>query len=519
MIPPGGSDRVPPNPRPNQLPAAAIMSDGPSSDFPVLCPPCEGRAGWSLRTEFSGALCKGLFGLMKSRITGGIMTTLPVILRRRAAGYLSLRGYDAQAITLDPDPLNEPSLRAGLHTPFSRNTPVFSSCFTLWQGMAWLGQRRDLPPSPVMLAAWLTRLPARQRERAFAFIRQIRYDGIERLAPLLPASISLPGWFLDSAEQLLPSPQQGLNPVLLAFNRLKLSGQDQVGSDLLAAGFRKLGLQPPPADLFDGFSPPPMGSPARDPAFPTISVIVCAWNAAEFLPVALASLLSQTYPNLEIIAIDDGSSDGTHEVMNRWLGRDRSAVVLRNERNLGTYPCRNIGLERASGEYVMFHDADDWSEPGKVERQWLSIFRRRGVYASSSDWFRIDARTGLCFARRIYPLCRWNCSSFLFHREMAIAHLGFYDGVRSGGDSEYVARFEAVFGKHRHVRIRLPLSIGLEHGNSLTGDPRSGFDAGGLSAGRQAYLEAWRAWHAKGWNLRGQLRLAAGDRIPGHDPV
>lgn len=471
--------------------------------------------------NLAGVLPRFLFHLVNWPVVGGVLLSLPPQLRRRCAEILSRRGYDAQAVTLDPNPSRPPLLRAGIHTPFASMHPDFSGGFTLLQGMAWLGCRGDRPPSAANLVEWLAQLPVAERERGLAFLCQIRTGKgfAKELGALLPSGIGLPEWFTGQALPAESSPfpvHLDMNLNLLAINRLKGGGHVEAASRLQKDSFRVLGLSPPPADLFNGYSPElPEGDAPPDPAFPRITVIVCAWQAERFLPVALASILNQTYPNLEIIAIDDASADGTHRVMQHWLGGRRNAVVIRNEQNLGAYGCRNLGLQRASGDHVMFHDADDWSEPHKVMLQWRALSENRGALAASSDWFRVDERTGLCFARRVYPICRWNCSSFLFARRTALGEIGFYDSVRTGADSEYVARFEAVFGKHRHIRLRLPLSIGLEHGGSLTGSPDSGFGADGLSSARQSYLEAWRTWHAAGWNKSGGLRLAAGDRIPG----
>lgn len=462
-----------------------------------------------------------LFHLARSPVTGGVLRLLPHALRRWPAEILSRRGYDAHAMSLDPDPSRPPMLRAGIHTPFASRHPEFSTSFTLLQGMAWLGCRGDKPQPVANLAEWLSRLPAGDRERGLAFLCQTQAGKgfADRLERLLPDGVELPDWFTekDLPDETTPSPvDHEINGNLHVFNLIKKFGSTQAAARWMKDSFRLLGLKAPPPDLFSGYSPvvPEQLSPP-DPAFPRISVILCAWEAERFLPVALAAILDQSYPNLEIIAIDDASADGTHQVLEHWLGNVPNAIIIRNECNSGAYACRNIGLERATGDYVMFHDADDWSHRDKIMLQWRALSKNKGALAASSDWFRIDARTGLCFARRVYPLCRWNCSSFLFDRARALDEIGFYDDVRTGGDSEYVARFETVFGKHRHIRVRLPLSIGLEHGGSLTGNPESGFGKDGLSSARQAYLEAWRTWHAAGWNKRGGLRLAAGDKIPG----
>ncbi len=468
-----------------------------------------------VQTNAIDAAASGLFRLMKSN--GPVFRHLPKSVCVRLAGFLSRKGYHAQALTLNPDPLGEAFLRAGIHAPFNQHHPAFSEDFTLAQGIAWLGSHPGSLPHGRVLAKWIARLPESGKEPALAFLCQIGFENFKLLLSAIKPTHPVPRWLSDRlapTRKPVPVSYKDLNQNLLTFNQLKRAGRDSEAATLLIEAFANLNLPPPPARLFNGYSPArPALASASESKLPKVSVVLCAWNAAEFLPVALASILGQTYPNLEIIAIDDGSTDGTFDVLKQWLGDWPDAVIIHQAENRGAYACRNEGMERATGEYVTFHDADDWSAPEKIERQWKAIASTPNALASSSDWFRIDSRTGLCFTRRVFPFCRWNCSSFMFHRGKALEVLGFYDVVRTGADSEYVARFEAVFGPHRHVRVKLPLSIGLEHNASLTGDSESGFDKNGLSQQRQAYLESWRRWHAARWNCPDGLRLSKNQTI------
>ena len=104
-----------------------------------------------------------------------------------------------------------------------------------------------------------------------------------------------------------------------------------------------------------------------------ISVIVPAFNAARYLPEAVASIHEQTCAPLEIIVIDDGSTDETPEVV-RALG---NAVVSIRQSNLGIGAARNRGVEAARGNYLAFLDADDLFMPGKLARQ-LAHLRGEG---------------------------------------------------------------------------------------------------------------------------------------------
>lgn len=97
-----------------------------------------------------------------------------------------------------------------------------------------------------------------------------------------------------------------------------------------------------------------------------ISVIIPAYNAAEFIERAIRSCLIQTYRNIEVIVINDGSSDETASIVER-LANECSSVKLLSVNNGGVARARNIGLKSATGEFVSFLDADDELMPNALE--------------------------------------------------------------------------------------------------------------------------------------------------------
>ncbi len=100
--------------------------------------------------------------------------------------------------------------------------------------------------------------------------------------------------------------------------------------------------------------------------YPKISVIVPVYNVAEFLPQCLESLTRQTLQDLEVILVNDGSTDGSAEILRNYVGKDgRFRLVERV--NGGYSAARNSGLKEARGEYIGFVDADDWVEPDMFE--------------------------------------------------------------------------------------------------------------------------------------------------------
>ncbi|MGP5029609.1 glycosyltransferase family 2 protein [Corynebacterium casei] len=98
-----------------------------------------------------------------------------------------------------------------------------------------------------------------------------------------------------------------------------------------------------------------------------VSVIVPVYNVAEFVDSCLKSLLGQTYKDIEIVVVDDGSTDNTPEVCSEMSRRDPRIRVI-NQSNRGVSAARNKGVSEARGEYVCFVDGDDIAHPKMVER-------------------------------------------------------------------------------------------------------------------------------------------------------
>lgn len=97
-------------------------------------------------------------------------------------------------------------------------------------------------------------------------------------------------------------------------------------------------------------------------SLPLISIIVPVYNVRDYLEKCLQSICGQTYRNLEIILIDDGSFDGSGELCD-WFAQKDARIKVVHQRNAGQSAARNKGLEMAQGEYLGFVDSDDWIEP------------------------------------------------------------------------------------------------------------------------------------------------------------
>ncbi len=105
-----------------------------------------------------------------------------------------------------------------------------------------------------------------------------------------------------------------------------------------------------------------------------VSVIIPVYNGEKYLDNCIKSVANQTYKNLEIIVIDDGSTDRTVDICEEWKEKDHRVRVL-HKPNGGRGSARNAGLAMATGEYIHFVDADDWIEEDAIESLYKALIK------------------------------------------------------------------------------------------------------------------------------------------------
>ena len=103
-----------------------------------------------------------------------------------------------------------------------------------------------------------------------------------------------------------------------------------------------------------------------------LSVIVAAYNIEAYIERGIRSICEQTYHNLEIIVVDDGSADGTGRILDEMAGNDARIQVIHKE-NGGLAQARNTGIARARGNYIGFVDGDDWIDPDMYEKMFSAM--------------------------------------------------------------------------------------------------------------------------------------------------
>lgn len=132
---------------------------------------------------------------------------------------------------------------------------------------------------------------------------------------------------------------------------------------------------------------------------PLVSVVLPCHDAERFLAQALKSLLGQTYERLEILAVDDGSEDGTATILEEFASRDDRVRVLRNAENLGVIRTLNLAVAEARGEVIARMDADDVAASTRIERQVAVLAERPEIDLVGTGVEVVDGETG----RRLRP--------------------------------------------------------------------------------------------------------------------
>jgi hypothetical protein len=265
------------------------------------------------------------------------------------------------------------------------------------------------------------------------------------------------------------------------------------------------------------------------PCGPLISVIMVAHDAASTVIPAVASVLDQTWRHLELVIVDDASTDNTWSILNRLQAADERIRLLRNRVRVGPYVSRNRALQQAvRGSYITGHDADDWAHPSRLESQVRVLLESGGkvranvaymlriksdgrITTSDLSWFSPDGAAKIAMV------------SAMFERHLLFEELGHWDGVHYGADAEMIGRAKTLLGDGF---VEVPI-ISMLCRDRATGLGKSGYNSpatvrttasdgpgslgrtnGGSGGGiykvsvswaesnRARYREAFERWHA-----------------------
>ena len=262
------------------------------------------------------------------------------------------------------------------------------------------------------------------------------------------------------------------------------------------AAFRALLPEPRPTlegDVrlppFDRLTTPVPGERIEAPQ--RVSVVVTAYRPDQGLITAVRSILAQTWRNVEVIIVDDGSPPEFDEILAGAVALGERIRLVKQSVNQGTYAARNAGLDASGGEFVAFQDSDDWSHPRRLELQVAPLLADKRLVATTSDGMAVTE--DLILNRPGVRRGRFNPSSLMLRRTPVLDRVGYFDPVRKAADSEFIERLEAVFGPHlvRHVDEG-PLALIRLSDHSLS---RSEIRVHWMHPARVAYRSAYLRWH------------------------
>lgn len=267
---------------------------------------------------------------------------------------------------------------------------------------------------------------------------------------------------------------------------------DWLGKPFAQAGFAMLELRDATRPLaFDNIkaartNPHPRSGEAK------ISVLMPAYNAGTTIAVAIESVLNQTWTNIELIVVDDGSKDHTWRVIQSFAERDQRIVAARHEQNRGAYPARNTALRHASGDFVTVNDADDWSHPERLAAQVLGLLDD-GHQLNTTRCVRVGPDLAVRVATDGGTFIQ-NYSSLISRRQV-VAALGGWDEVKFGADEELYRRLMLNLDAKANILHRdVPLSLASSRRESLTMQSDVGASTVDYGA-RREFKEAFAYWH------------------------
>jgi hypothetical protein len=233
--------------------------------------------------------------------------------------------------------------------------------------------------------------------------------------------------------------------------------------------------------------------PAGSVGGPKVSVILVA-ERRDRLATALGSLQAQSWGDLEILVVDDATTDGAAEVIAGAAAADPRVVVLRAEQPVGLYAARNMALARATGDLVACLDATAWAHPARIERQARYLLAQKSAIATRGG--RLRTTEDLRFQRPPYAttLVEADPTGLLFRRAPVLERAGFWDAVALGGDAEFAARLAAIFGEGALTRHKSPLTFARAEENT----PEITLDRGAGRAYARLYRERHKALTGEG---------------------
>ena len=204
-----------------------------------------------------------------------------------------------------------------------------------------------------------------------------------------------------------------------------------------------------------------------------VTVLMTAHNVEEYIEESIFSILNQTYNKIELIIVDDASTDQTGAKIIKIAEKHEAVKYKRLNCNLGTYFAKNYGLTISNGEYIFFQDGDDICHPKRIE-EGVSILRSNDIVCYRGSYSRVLFPEG-----RVIPvngeIQRKGLITLGIKRNV-FNEIGFFNCTTKASDDEYFQRICKFYGKEKIYESKSPLYFNTLRENSLFADMISNQD-------------------------------------------
>lgn len=183
------------------------------------------------------------------------------------------------------------------------------------------------------------------------------------------------------------------------------------------------------------FKPPPHQ--------PLVSVVIATKDNEKTIKRSIDSLLNQSHKNLEIVIVNDGSSDSTSSILTTAEKTYRNIRVINHPSPIGTSLARNAGIEICTANFITFQDGDDYSHKHRIKKQLRPLLKNKGIHMSLCSYVRIDQHNKiLCINGRHVR----RCIISMLSRSETLYEAGLFKNLNSGEDSELYERIKMKHG-------------------------------------------------------------------------
>lgn len=199
-----------------------------------------------------------------------------------------------------------------------------------------------------------------------------------------------------------------------------------------------------------------------------ISVLMPVYNGAKYLEISIESILKQSIRDFEFIIVDDGSTDSSFKIIDRYIKKDKRIILLKNKTHLGTTKSLNKGLSVAKGKYIVRMDADDWSSPDRLKIQYDFMEKNldigvSGGYVDICDrnlkhlYTRKYLLTDKSIRRKIFLYSPFAHPATIWNRELMVGVGGYNENIPLSQDAELYFRIGKIakFANIKETLIKL----------------------------------------------------------------